>query len=167
MITTNQLDEWQAVCDKAMRGPWTISTLPPNCGPNFFGRLMVDSGGWSLLNTNEEPQAVFTATARSAMPQLIAEVRSLREQLRAYQTSSLRRQMRDWSEDWYGSGWESQLSQRIWLCDEWDEEDVAKPSATAIVEFGRSIDAWIADDEKVVTIAEWEAMLAEQGDESK
>lgn len=75
--------------------------------------------------------------------------------------------MRDWSEDWYGSGWESQLSQRIWLCDEWDEEDVAKPSATAIVEFGRSIDAWIADDEKVVTIAEWEAMLAEQGDESK
>lgn len=55
-----------------------------------------------------------------------------------------------------------------WVACEYDSADTtidaeakavinaAIPGAKAVVEFGRSIDAWITDDGNVVTIAEWE-----------
>ena len=77
MITDAELREWEALCQKATKGPWELE----------------DSDGIHAIPTDrmivsyaedcafiEEADARFCAAARTAMPKLIAEVRRLRDE---------------------------------------------------------------------------------------
>ncbi len=81
MITDAELREWEALCQKATKGPWELE----------------DSDGIHAIPTDrmivsyaedcafiEEADARFCAAARTAMPKLIAEVRRLQGEVQGF-----------------------------------------------------------------------------------
>lgn len=89
MIPESQLAEWQRLADEATPEPWFNDSMPP--GPS--GSVMYSNAVLGMLGqhiaerpAHENRSATysdmrFIATARTALPALIAEVRRLREQL--------------------------------------------------------------------------------------
>lgn len=83
MLTDEQLAEWERLANEAMPGPWECdysSGSVNSCAPQFLlddeGPLWVADYG----STANEQNGEFIAAAREAVPELIAEVRRLREQ---------------------------------------------------------------------------------------
>ncbi len=83
--TDDELLEWQRMCDAATAGPW----LSPWAAENPNVEAVVSSDGVEVVGWQwydgphlavTEQDAHFIATARTAMPRLIAAVRELREQ---------------------------------------------------------------------------------------
>lgn len=182
MPTPEQLEQWQKLWAAATPGPlvWCVyptedkaeqverfaKDLSHGSGRvHYVGKLEGDDSVAVVALTGNGPTGEVNAhailAALEAGPQLIEEVRSLREELRAYQVEELRRRMSSWSEDWYAAGWFEGLAAEIWNNPE-DREETPDMflHAIDIVKFGRSIDAWITDDGQALTIAEWEARLA-------
>ncbi|NMP22222.1 hypothetical protein [Sulfobacillus harzensis] len=83
MITNEELERWQALCDAATPGPWSWDGLDLVGGqePNksVIPRVAPDAYGEWYANWAKD-DVRFVATARDAMPALIAEVRRLRGQ---------------------------------------------------------------------------------------
>lgn len=67
------LDHLQALADAATEGPWTARAVYP---------FLVEQGDAGFVSTNladsTAADAAFIAAARTAVPELIAEVRRLR-----------------------------------------------------------------------------------------
>lgn len=92
MITDEQLDEWQKLAEEAHRGPWFVryGTNPDyphgvECG---YPQQVISMGDVTLIGefydgTDVAPavHAPFVAAARTAVPELIAEVRRLRAEV--------------------------------------------------------------------------------------
>ncbi len=79
-ITEEQLAAWEAVERAATAGPWDVSS------PLYFPHPVIHSlapGGIGLAAANVQADGVFIATARTAVPALLAEVRRLRAELAA------------------------------------------------------------------------------------
>ena len=80
-LTDAELDEIEALCNAAQDGPWTIYG-------NGASAWIVNSAGdaelgnWLVCRDVRRPEdRAFIARARTALPALIAEVRSLRAKL--------------------------------------------------------------------------------------
>lgn len=72
------LDALQALCDKATPGPWTVFVGEFDDGgrlPHYaLMTFVVDTEDRKLAKVGMTPDAEFIAVARSAVPELIAEV---------------------------------------------------------------------------------------------
>ena len=93
-ITSEELDKSQAICDEATDGPW-ISWRFRLAWP-----LTVLAGDFTIANFDDElppsddelppseqsRNAAFIAPARTALPQYIAEIRRLREDVSRLKT---------------------------------------------------------------------------------
>lgn len=88
MITEDDLERWQALCDAATPGPWKLWN---GWGPAEDGKYRVcgigpDNSGTGITASDWPASDVagraedleFVAIARTALPALIAEVRRLR-----------------------------------------------------------------------------------------
>lgn len=75
MITTEQLDEWQKLCDAATPGPWYWDPID-----ECLRSEIEDSAVWESCGRliDIEKNGKLIATARTAMPLLIEEVKRLR-----------------------------------------------------------------------------------------
>lgn len=80
-ITTEQLDELRRLEQEATPGPWTAVECEDEAAGVCFWLLRFRLGGrWS--DFMDKPDADFIAAARSAIPELIAEVERLRGLIR-------------------------------------------------------------------------------------
>lgn len=81
MITTEQLDEWAALCEAATPGPWAAQEYGVRGSDGATEYVLVGGHGFGLAfaESSEEGAATveLAAAARTAMPALIAEVRRL------------------------------------------------------------------------------------------
>ena len=105
MITNDQLEEWEKICNSASPEPWLI-TLPEGGisytdGAVIWAEAVAADGkpGWvadgvnigeiappdSDYGTGINSNGLFVAEARTAMPLLIEEVRWLRKTLKAWE----------------------------------------------------------------------------------
>jgi hypothetical protein len=79
MITAEQLEEWEAVCENASLGPWVV--FEPDVDEPIADEdtlCYVDDADGNLVGERIETcDAEFVALAREAMPALIARVREL------------------------------------------------------------------------------------------
>lgn len=85
-MTPEQLDEIEARANQATEGPWVVTTCRcehPGLKPSEHGVLATKTSGMLAdfcESLNDENDAEFIATARTDIPQLVAEVRRLRSQ---------------------------------------------------------------------------------------
>lgn len=80
------LNELERLCDAATAGPWRSSNphgdeyfRVVSCAPN--GRMLGDKIAFMAINNKSKDDAALIAEARTAIPELIAEVRRLREKI--------------------------------------------------------------------------------------
>lgn len=72
-ITPEQLKGWQALCDVATEGPWRTNDKGIVSQVWYFD----DTGTARVIGSPGMHDAAFIATARTAMPALIAEVQRM------------------------------------------------------------------------------------------
>ena len=90
MSTAEDRARWAALAAAATPGPWEaynsnvydVQPVPP-------GRLTPDPDSVSLICEEAEPNTDFIAAARTAVPELLADVARLEAQLRAVRDSAL------------------------------------------------------------------------------
>jgi len=77
MITDERLQEWKGLCEKATEGPWELDDRHVMHHREHLLLHPADCyDDWYVDFTTEDCE--FIATARTAMPELIAEVQRLR-----------------------------------------------------------------------------------------
>lgn len=108
MITTEQLAEWKKICEKATPGPWQlehndlyVGADNPTCTSDWYwvtGSMKKPSDGYNAECSDEEMRGPFDviqrnnqfiATARTAMPELIAEVERLQREAELLEIHSI------------------------------------------------------------------------------
>jgi hypothetical protein len=77
MISKEQLDAWEKLAGQPISGPWVVSATQVYSIDNFLIATPVDNVLWA--NGVVEANAAFIAASRTAVPALIAEVKSLQE----------------------------------------------------------------------------------------
>lgn len=81
-VVTLDLDALEALAEAATEGPWCVmrNGLGQSCGVTVGNGMVLDfgSGGPFDETGTTSPDAAFIASARTAVPELIAEVRRLR-----------------------------------------------------------------------------------------
>lgn len=79
-MTPERLSELKALVEKSVSGPWEVRPEYPD--EPVYTKLVVNKGddGYDCLVAENvrEPDAEFIAAARTALPELIAEVERLR-----------------------------------------------------------------------------------------
>ena len=88
-ISDERLAAMQARCDAATRGPWIV--MPDVCGPDGMGVYQEHSLGqicevadpYPRVGNRPTENMVFTAHARTDLPDALAEIRRLRAELAA------------------------------------------------------------------------------------
>lgn len=84
MITAEQLAEWKKITEAATEGPWTYDT----CYGVAFISAAKNKPIAHAVDYLVPDNATFIATARTAMPLLLAEVERLRDKLAAMREDS-------------------------------------------------------------------------------
>ncbi|MGY5764959.1 hypothetical protein ACXET9_07160 [Brachybacterium sp. DNPG3] len=72
-ITSENLDEWEALADNATRGPWGVNEAGDQLNGAYFDHCCM------RRDDQERADMAFAAASREAVPALIAEVRRLRD----------------------------------------------------------------------------------------
>lgn len=88
MITTEQLDEWTKLCNEATPGPWTLGKTMAGYAVESQSRSITyvtsydDNEGYLTTEPCLDPSdALFIATARTALPLLLEGMRMLIKEL--------------------------------------------------------------------------------------
>ena len=86
MITEERLNEWSRLADEASPGPWKQVGVVINDSRNS---MICECRGWAL-GQRREHNSEFITISRTAVPQLIAEVRAMRKVVAAARTMQKR-----------------------------------------------------------------------------